>query len=117
MKAKTQSPKLSDKADDFLIVSEAAAFLRIATATLYGWVHQRRIPFRKHGSRIAFLRSDLESWSKSHEFNGVSTDRFYLASDCAIKPATAKPAIGSLKTEQKDAGATTTKKGGCRGSM
>ena len=39
---------------NFLSVIEAADFLKVRTATLYAWVHQRRIPFRKHGARLAF---------------------------------------------------------------
>jgi excisionase family DNA binding protein len=44
---------------------EAAGFLRVSIATLYGWVHCRKIPFRKHGSRLVFCRQELESWSQA----------------------------------------------------
>jgi excisionase family DNA binding protein len=47
----------------FLDLVEAAAFLRIKPATLYAWVHQKRIPHRKHGRRLVFHRLDLEQWS------------------------------------------------------
>lgn len=51
-------------ADDSLFdVAEAAAYLKVKPSTLYGWAHQRRIPFRKHGRRLVFSRSDLEAWS------------------------------------------------------
>lgn len=56
---------------DFLNVSEAASFLRVSISTLYGWVHQRRIPFRKHGSKLVFSRTDLEGWSKTQEVRPV----------------------------------------------
>ena len=47
----------------FLNAREAAHFLRIKLPTLYSWVHQRRIPYRKHGSKLVFSCSDLENWS------------------------------------------------------
>mgnify|MGYP001568149237 CR=1 FL=1 len=50
-----------------LNVDEAALILRIAAATLYNWVHKRKIPFRKHGRKVLFLKGDLESWSKKQE--------------------------------------------------
>jgi excisionase family DNA binding protein len=52
-----------DMAIPFLDIDEAAEFLRVKRATLYAWIHQRRIPFRKHGRRVIFHRSDLEGWS------------------------------------------------------
>ena len=48
----------------FLSIGEAAGLLRISQATLYGWIHQRRIPYRKHGRRVVFHRQDLEKWSE-----------------------------------------------------
>jgi excisionase family DNA binding protein len=45
--------------DRLLDVTEAAAFLRIKRSTLYGWVHERRIPFRKHGGHLVFWLPDL----------------------------------------------------------
>jgi len=48
---------------EILNVLEAADFLRVKPATIYAWVHQRKLPFRKHGRKLAFLRKDLASWS------------------------------------------------------
>jgi excisionase family DNA binding protein len=48
---------------DFLDVKQAALLLRVKESTIYTWVHQRRIPFRKHGRRVVFARADLEVWS------------------------------------------------------
>ena len=47
----------------FLTVKEAAEFLRVAVATVYRWVYERRIPYRKHGSRLVFCGDDLKRWS------------------------------------------------------
>lgn len=46
-----------------LNIKEAAEFLRLAKSSLYGLVYQRRIPFRKHGSRLVFAQAELEAWS------------------------------------------------------
>ena len=48
----------------YMTTDEAAAFLRVAKTTLYRWVHDARIPYRKHGSRVIFHRPDLERWSE-----------------------------------------------------
>jgi excisionase family DNA binding protein len=48
-------------------VKEAAEFLRVAPKTLYGFVSQRRIPYRKAGRRLLFLESDLISWTQPPE--------------------------------------------------
>jgi len=47
----------------FLTVGEAAEALRVKKATVYAWVHQRRIPFRKHGARVVFREDELRAWS------------------------------------------------------
>ena len=33
-----------------------------AKATVYGWVHQGRIPFHKGGKKLRFLRSEIDEW-------------------------------------------------------
>jgi excisionase family DNA binding protein len=45
-------------------VGEAAEFLCLSPRTIYGFVCQRRIPFRKAGRRVLFLRSELLEWTK-----------------------------------------------------
>jgi excisionase family DNA binding protein len=50
---------------DFMEIEVAAEFLRVKRSTLYAWVHQRRIPHRKHGRRLVFARQELENWSLS----------------------------------------------------
>lgn len=50
---------------DFMNIDAAAEFLKVKRSTLYAWVHQRRIPHRKHGRRLVFARQDLENWSLS----------------------------------------------------
>jgi excisionase family DNA binding protein len=56
----------------FLDIQEAADFLKVKTETIYAWVHGRRIPFRKHGSRLAFSKKELEQWSQSNSFETLT---------------------------------------------
>ena len=72
--------------EKFLNISEASEFLRVKKSTLYGWVHERRIPFRKHGKLLIFSASDLVAWSSRQ-------------TNCGIE-ATAQTGPGSLKTER-----------------
>jgi len=48
-------------------VKEAAEFLRVAPKTVYGFVSQRRIPYRKAGRRLLFLESELVLWTQPAE--------------------------------------------------
>jgi excisionase family DNA binding protein len=48
----------------FLSVDEAAALLSISKRTIYGWIQQGRIPYRKAGRRVLFLESELVEWTK-----------------------------------------------------
>ncbi|HAR41201.1 MAG TPA: hypothetical protein DCS07_00980 [Bdellovibrionales bacterium] len=56
---------MNTAASDFMDVGSAATYLRIKVATLYAWVHQRRIPFRKHGRRVVFFKPELLKWSEN----------------------------------------------------
>jgi excisionase family DNA binding protein len=48
----------------FLSVDEAAELLSISKRTIYGWVQQGRIPYRKAGRRVLFLESELLEWTR-----------------------------------------------------
>ena len=48
----------------FLSVDEAAELLSISKRTIYGWIQQGRIPYRKAGRRVLFLESELLEWTK-----------------------------------------------------
>ena len=50
------------QASEWLSIDEAAAYLNLAKATVYGLVSQRRIPFFKRGKRLYFKQSDLAAW-------------------------------------------------------
>jgi excisionase family DNA binding protein len=50
--------------DGLLNVKEAAALLGVAPRTIYAWVAERRIPFRKAGRLLRFERAALLAWSE-----------------------------------------------------
>jgi len=62
---------------EFLTIDEASSFLRITKSTLYTWVNQRKIPFRKHGGRVVFNRQELDDWSKKQSFAPILNEPNY----------------------------------------
>ena len=52
---------------NLLVAQEAAVYLRVKLSTLYAWVHQRKIPFRKHGRKLIFSKEDLNLWSREQQ--------------------------------------------------
>jgi excisionase family DNA binding protein len=51
-------------APQFLNVKEVAELLRTKPRTIYEWVSQRRIPFRKAGDRTIFLLDEILQWTQ-----------------------------------------------------
>ena len=51
----------------FMNVDQAADLLGVSAKTLYTWVGQRRVPFRKAGQRLLFLESELVEWTRPPE--------------------------------------------------
>jgi len=49
----------------FLTVPEAAAFLGLATQTVYGLIHRKQIPCMKRQKRVYFSRAELTAWIES----------------------------------------------------
>ena len=85
--------------EHFMTLLEAATYLRISPTTLYGWVHQRRIPYRKHGSRTVFYEEDLLMWSNANKID--SGDGRQLANYSGSDKLSSLPNLGkgSLTTE------------------
>lgn len=54
--------------DIFLTIDETSSYLRVTVSTLYSWIHQRKIPFRKHGRKVVFNKQELDDWSKNKSF-------------------------------------------------
>jgi len=53
--------------DRWLSLDELCDYLpgKPAKATIYGKVHLREIPHKKMGKRLAFLKSDIDTWLNS----------------------------------------------------
>jgi excisionase family DNA binding protein len=60
---KEKDAPIITQSDCLLTVREAARFLSVKTRTIYAWVQERRIPFRKVGRLLRFDRNELLSWS------------------------------------------------------
>ena len=61
------SARLEMDATRFLDVDKAAELLSVSKRTIYGWVQQGRIPYRKAGRRVLFLESELLEWTKPND--------------------------------------------------
>lgn len=49
----------------FLTLIEAATFLKLAPQTIYGLIHNKKIPCIKKGKRVYFTKEQLISWMES----------------------------------------------------
>ena len=47
----------------FLTVEEVAKLLRVSPRSVYDWVSQGQIPFRKAGRRTIFLLDEILKWT------------------------------------------------------
>ena len=51
----------------FLTVEEVAQLLRVSPRSVYDWVSQRQIPFRKAGRRTIFLLDEILEWTSGRQ--------------------------------------------------
>ena len=58
-----------------ITVSEAAALLRVKTATVYTWAYRRQIPSQKVGKALRFKREELDRWLRSQMRPTVERER------------------------------------------
>ena len=54
--------KQSESSSLLLSLIEAAAFLKLAPQTIYGFTSKRLIPFIKRGKKLYFKKNELEQW-------------------------------------------------------
>lgn len=59
----SQSKQESEQ-DRYLNIMELIDYLpeNPARQTIYGWVNLRCVPYEKHGKRLYFRKSDIDSW-------------------------------------------------------
>lgn len=46
----------------FLTIDEAAKLINLTKPTVYGLVHQNKIPYIKKGKRLYFVKADILDW-------------------------------------------------------
>jgi len=54
-----------ESVDKVLTIGPAAQFLGLTPATIYGLVHERKIPHSKRGKRLYFLEAELREWVRA----------------------------------------------------
>lgn len=54
-----------DHVDKPMNIDQAADFLNTTKGSLYGLVHQRKVPFSKRGKRLYFYEKELRQWIQS----------------------------------------------------
>lgn len=59
---KPSEPTPDQTANDFLTVPQAAAFMSLSIATIYGYIHKKDIPYMKRRGRVYFSRAELQQW-------------------------------------------------------
>ena len=62
------------QSERLLTVKEAADFLAVKPRTIYAWVQQRRIPFRRAGRLLRFDRVELSKWAAAQAEEKHSND-------------------------------------------
>lgn len=50
--------------DQWLSVGELMEYIpeKPTKATIYGWVHEKRIPYHKRTKKLLFLKSEIDEW-------------------------------------------------------
>ena len=71
---KAHEPVSNTQSERLLTVKEAADFLTVKKRTIYAWVQQRRIPFRRAGRLLRFDRAELFAWAASQAQEKNSND-------------------------------------------
>lgn len=85
----------------FITAEEAADFLRVKKSTLYSWVYQKKVPYRKHGRLLVFSVEDLRIWSENQSV-GVSEERVLSLDEIRGKCYNSRPKADSLTAEYQN---------------
>jgi len=69
-----QSNKEAKEHDFLMTVAELQNYLpeKPARPTVYGWVNNRKIPYKKHGKTLYFQKSEVDKWLRNgriHDFD------------------------------------------------
>ena len=58
--------------ENLLNIRQASDVLNLKIKTIYMYVHQRKIPFIKIGSRVLFDPLRLQQWLKDHQIEPIN---------------------------------------------
>jgi len=74
---KAITPSNSSTEDVFINIDETAKLIDLAKPSVYGLVHQNKIPYHKKGKRLYFLKSEIMAWLKSgkHQTSNEIADK------------------------------------------
>lgn len=56
---------ITSNEDVFVNIDETSKLIDLSKPTVYGLVHQNKIPYHKKGKRLYFLKSEILDWIKS----------------------------------------------------
>ena len=62
LRSAKQDEKMPEQQNEFLNISEASDFLKMAKQTLYGLTSNRQIPFIKKGKKVYFNKGEVIAW-------------------------------------------------------
>ena len=93
----------------FIDVKAAAKLLCVQVSTIYAWIYQRKIPYRKHGRKPVFLEGELFEWSSKQAVQ--PRDSLSITMGLSCKSLYNRSKKSSLKTEKATVDLTL-KKGG-----
>ena len=51
---------------EFFTVRTLAEYLSVKRSTVYGWVHQNKVPYLKDGNFLRFRKAEIDSWRLAH---------------------------------------------------
>lgn len=70
------APNASNE-DVFMSITDTSKLIDLTKPTVYGLVHQNKIPYHKKGKRLYFLKSEILAWLKSgkHQTKSEMEDR------------------------------------------
>lgn len=52
-------------------INDASSLLKVKKSTLYGWVHKRKIPYIKLGSKVVFLDEEIKKFVQQHSMPAI----------------------------------------------
>ncbi|MDD3014238.1 MAG: helix-turn-helix domain-containing protein [Candidatus Gastranaerophilales bacterium] len=53
---------------NLLTIDEIAAIFKVPKATIYGWVHYRKIPYVKVGRRLCFIEEQIRNFINNNNY-------------------------------------------------